>query len=277
VTMMSPQMGKPDASLKFRASFGFTVANGNTSVVQGLTPQAIACLVDVCKAFKYYRFRELSLSIDPVVRFETTVPSTSACGNWAVAYVPDLITATSTTLTLGQVKSIKDSKGGMAQVVNVTVAPGSLLSAGDTVQRVLRIRRKVLREGAQLAYFCQGTPGAGVTQGEFIFAVGDAAGANTVFASGLIQGTIDFWEFEQASTLGVIPLVPARGIPLRLQGSRPLRVVQSEEKDDSDALSCAFGDSEASVLPIAEVRLSILEDMHDLMRKVDLLSQQGNL
>jgi len=181
-------------------------------VVWAVQPQSFSVLSKFAQGFKFYRFTRLMLEILPVVRFETTVPTTSDAGQWAAAYLPEELVATPTSLSPGNLRTLPDCVNGMCQVVNSNVSndsslsggwPGTLMIAGDTRSRHLRVSPRTLSEGLSKTYYCQGTTGPGVTQGFFAFALGDSAGGNTVKPAMLIHWTVRFEEPEDSSTLGV--------------------------------------------------------------------------
>jgi len=238
-----PKGGSP-ISFSYSASaiIDIGVPNGDTSQGIGLTPATLSApLIALAKAFKYYRFKKLTFSLDPVVRFETTVPTTGSAGKWALAYVPEGVTASFTGVTPTQLLTCKDCVSGMAQVVNSNITdnsslatgyPGYLLIAGDTTQRVLKVRRRTLNMGSQRYYFCQGTPGLTTIQGDVLFALQDSAGGNTVVLKGLVHFTIDFVEPEDSINIGA--KVP-RSFPSRLSCSRRLPSRVDDEKGDDDS------------------------------------------
>jgi len=221
-----------------KTNFSATIANTTNSVGVSINAQ-LGVIGNVSKGFKFYRFRKLDLAIDPVVRFESSVPDTGVAGSWALAYVPELTTATLTTLTPTTLKTLDDNVAGQAQVVNSNITnnsalsagyPGVLLIAGDTVQRHLRVKPKSLREGIFPMYLCAGTPGVEVTQGQLIFAVEDSAGVNTVVFRSVLSYTVDFWECEDNTVLGLVP----RTLFLRPLTDDAAALSVVDDKEDSE-------------------------------------------
>lgn len=204
-------MRRPDTTISGQYVLSDTIANGNTSRVLTIDTQAFAPLQNVSKAFKYYRFRKLTFVVPPIVRFETTLPLTSDAGDFGLGYTPDLVSVTTTSITVPQVCSLRDSIRGQMAIVNSNITNNSTLSAGypgvllapGGGARVLRVRSSTLRDGSDQLYLCAGTPGSFVSQGELIFAVNDAAGANTVKADILVKFTVDFYDWMDSSVLGL--------------------------------------------------------------------------
>jgi hypothetical protein len=198
-------MRKPSSQcvISGKSYFALTIANGNTSVVQAIDPMTLGGAPNaLASGFKFYRLRNLRFNFDPVVRFETSVPATTSCGRWSAGYVPESITG-STAINDLYLRTLPDATSGIAQVVNVSTPPGVLLCAGDTISRWIDVKRQTLNMGLERMWLCQGSAGPGVTQGYLAVAVADAAGANTVTFSVLVDWTIEFLEPELSGTLGI--------------------------------------------------------------------------
>jgi len=215
-----------------------TVANGNTSVGLLVKPANLstAC-ANLSKAFRFYRILKLSVNFDPIVRFETTVPTNAGAGAWTAAYIPEGTSASLTATGYSTLREVPDSVGGMAQVVNSNITdnsslaagyPGFLLIPGDTTQRRLRVKPKSLRVGSQRMYFTQGTDGITTDQGILLFAVADSAGGNTVIATATIFYSVLFMEPLDSVNLGVSPF----GTKLKPFGAIP-KVAEKEDVDES--------------------------------------------
>jgi len=186
-----------------------------------------------------------------VVRFETTTPSTSTAGQWTAAYLPEGTTASGTTLTPGNLRTLQDSVSGMAQVVNSNITnnstlesgyPGVLLIPGDTNPRVLKVSKASLAMGLSPMYFCQGTSGAGVTQGVLSFALGDTAGGNTVVFTCVLRWKITFFEAIDSATLGKpeLPPVLSSNPVVSATVKQRARCPDDDEKSDDGVLVKPF-------------------------------------
>jgi len=123
-----------------RLPYSSIITNGHTSALVQVSAGNL--LPGLAQVFKFYKVERLRLNCDPVVRFETTVPSTSAAGRFAVAYYPDSLSGT-TGLTIGDVVTIPDCVTGTAQVVNSNITNNStLLQAGQELSWSLAIRSR---------------------------------------------------------------------------------------------------------------------------------------
>jgi len=189
-------------------ALSFTVANGNTSVARSVTPSAFAPLANICLGFEYYRFTKLTARVPPIVRYETTTPQTTNAGAWAMAYLPEATNASTTGLSVGALETLSDCVDGTSQIVNVNagnVAGGTLMVAGLTTSKTLRVKARTLRLGLAKMYRTQSatTGDPAVQQGLFLFAVTDAAGANTVLAQAIVSFTCKFFEPVDASSISL--------------------------------------------------------------------------
>lgn len=199
-----------------QGGYDVVVLNGNTSVVSSITANSFPQAGNVYKGFEFYKYTKLNFTISPPVRFETTVPASTLSAQWALGYMPEGTNATPTTITTNDVRSLPDSIGGMCQVVNVNTADesatntGKLLVAGDTKERVLRVRKSALNCSLAKMFRTQSatTGDPAVLQGNVIVAVGDAAGTNTVKFFIRVTYTIRFFEPLFATDLSV-PRPPA--------------------------------------------------------------------
>jgi hypothetical protein len=216
---------------------GFTVANGNPSTGLHLSPTVVSTssIARMAIAFKYYRFKQIRLEFQPVVRYETTVPSTSASSFWASGYVPESTTSSFTATNFQYTSGLPDSVTGMSQIVNSNVSnnstlstgwPGTMMAAGDTEPRILRIRPSALNEGVLRKYAC-----ATDYQGQFFFSLADAAGANTVTAYAHMHFTIEFFEPVADDVFGSALL------PVANPASLSPYVVDQSDYDEDDRKS----------------------------------------
>jgi len=186
-----------------KSPFNFQVGNGNTSTVSVLSASNVLVTNNLRDAFEFYRFRRVSLSLAPVSRFETTWPANSNSSAWSLGYLPEITLATSTSISQADVASLADAIVGSASVVNVASADesgtntGKLLLPGDTARRTLRVMPKTLNMSLAKMFRCNPTgttDDPATTQGTFIFAVADAAGANLVRAEGILSWTVELFE-----------------------------------------------------------------------------------
>jgi len=186
-------------TLSGKSLIGFTIANGNTSVAQAVSPALFSRLSNVQKAFEFYRFKKLSFSVPPWCRQETTWAQNTSEGTGALGYYPELTTSTTTSIQPMSVLSLDASLLLAGSVVNANTV-GSTINAcvlvpGDTCTRRLTVPRDILM-GTTTRWFrtnaTTSTEIAEITQGQLFFAVDDAAGANQVYLATHCSYTVEF-------------------------------------------------------------------------------------
>jgi len=156
-------------------------------------------MTNLQKAYEFYRFTRLTLDLIPAVRFETTLPSTSASGLGVVAYYPEITTATTTSLSVTAVAQLSASRLLALQIVNANTISSTVNSSqwveGETKRVSLRVPRSVLL-ATPTRWFRTGLATTAedleIDQGTLIFAVQDAAGANTVVQYAHLSYTCEF-------------------------------------------------------------------------------------
>jgi hypothetical protein len=223
-------------SISGKQVVGLTVTNGNTASLSALSPLTFSGSVPfrLATAFKYFRFKRVSLHIPPIVRFETTVPTTSLAGLWCMAYVPEANGLTTST-TYVNACSIPDNIIGTAQIVNSNVSnnstlstgwPGTLMVAGDTESKRFTIRSGALNEGVLRKYECKSD-----SQGTIILAVSDPAGGNTVVTQIVMSYTIEFSEPFVDDLLGsaLPPLTDGKSSDAEYDATRSLDAYDVKE------------------------------------------------
>jgi len=187
-------------TLSGRCSMRLTVANGNTSVAFLLQPGNFQRLLNLQKNFEFYRFTSVMCVIPPWARYETSVPKTSLAASGAFGYYPELTTATTTAISAPSVLALESSLPLTGSLVNVNttdgaILPGNCVLVGQTQNQNLRVPRNVLLATPVKFWRCNSTASSEdfeITQGLFMFAVDDAAGANTVVLNVQLRYTVEF-------------------------------------------------------------------------------------
>jgi len=176
-----------------------TVANGNNSVAIALNPGISGRQSNIQKAYEFYRFTKLRIRIPPWARFETTWPQNTTCASGALGYYPELTTATTTTVGPAAVLGLQASIPLQGALVNANTVGGTtnvnLISSGLTTTQSLVVPSTVLL-GTSVKWFrtnaTTSSEVAEITQGQLLFTVDDAAGANTVVLRMQLIYTIEY-------------------------------------------------------------------------------------
>jgi len=199
-------------TLRGKAILTFQVANGNSSVINSLSPAAFARLTNVQKAFEFYRFTKVSLLVPPWGRWETTTPNNSSAVGAALGFYPEETTATTTTITPTSVLALDASIPLSGSVVNANTGSSTLQPClwigGDSCARRLTIPKRILLETTTKWFRTNGTTSsevAEIVQGQLIFAVQDTAGANTVFLNTHVSYEVEFCGNTDSTALTLDP------------------------------------------------------------------------
>jgi hypothetical protein len=174
-----------------------TIANGNTSVAFSVAPSTVSRLVNISKAFEFYRFTKLEFEFPPITRFETSEPASTFSSLVAVGWIPEQTNAASTTaIAFADVASLTQSCMFSASVVNAnsvtSVLNSNLLIPGTTGPTHLRLNRKTLLSTPTNWFRANGNAEDGFNaQGQLLAAVTDAAGANTVVIPFLLRYDVE--------------------------------------------------------------------------------------
>jgi hypothetical protein len=163
-----------------------SIGSGNTSTVFNLQPSVFTRLNNITKAYEFYRFTRVKLLIPPHSRYETSGPLNSSAAFGVIGYFPELTSVSSTTaITVTPVSSLQASRPLNFTVVNVATvggAPAGLVqSVGYTKDVTLTVSREMLL-ATPTKWFRNSATAVDLetVQGQFIIAVQDAAGENSV-------------------------------------------------------------------------------------------------
>lgn len=194
------------AKVKGNTRMTMVIANGNTSFCQAIYPAAFVRTQDVSKAFEFYRYTKLRFRIPPQTRFETTEPSKTSSLEYVLAYVPELVTATPTTLTTGNLAGVTPCFMGMMGIANPNAGSGgsttAICAAGDTTPRTWTIPKASLLSTPTKWFRVVGDSEDDFTvQGSVCIAVTDSAGANTVEFVSIMDYEVEFAGPAQSSVL----------------------------------------------------------------------------
>jgi len=147
--------------------------------------------------------------VQPQTRFETTFPSTSLSSTYVIAYDKEGFSSTSTAVTASQAMSFDKCFVSSMAIVNTnsnaSMGTGVLAVPGETRMRRFNVSRKDLLGVPNKWYRMAALSGVDtdVTQGNWLFAVEDSAGANTVELDCVMSYDIEFTGGMDFADVGV--------------------------------------------------------------------------
>ncbi len=171
-----------------------TIANGNTSVAANLAPALFQRTLALSGAYEYYRFVDIEVEIQPGLRRETNVNADTSALACIAGYVPEVSTATTTSLSYSTVASLEASKPWSIGLEIYDTSNSRFLGLpGHTVSQFLRVPRKVLLSTPTKWFrVASDTEDAETVQGQLLLACNNAAGANQIIAYCRVRYTIEF-------------------------------------------------------------------------------------
>jgi hypothetical protein len=206
------------------------------SVAVSVNDDSFSPVSIIGQGFEFYKYEKLDISVDPIIRFETSIPQNGTSGSWTLGYHPEVTTSATTTIDYRNVATLPDAVTGTASIVDATTSTSWY--TGQTVNKTLRVMRKTLNlSEARMFRTAATTEDTGATQGQLIFAVADSAGANTVILRGIVKYRVRFFEPLNTAAISSRRYPPVSRLFGTFTGASPsMGVSEDEEKSQCAVL-----------------------------------------